>query len=158
MTTRWEHEGRFFITQGLLQIADMPRLQADEDHWSDPPKFRPEVVTWLAEHPEVNYVATPMIGPPWWDFPSAELLEEFSELFFETEEQQLVEREARVKRWHQRMHDKWVEQGSRLDQKGRWIMTFEDGVTHALDSRQFKGQLAELLADLSKEDEVTDDG
>lgn len=149
MTSTWEHEGRFFITQGLLQIADMPRLQADEDHWSDPPKFRPEVTAWLDQHPTVKYVATPMIGPPWWDFPSEELRQEFSEKFFETDEQQLIYRAERVERWRQSFRDRWVEQGSRLDSNNNWIITVSNGKTHAFDPRQFEGRLGELLAERS---------
>jgi hypothetical protein len=82
----WEYEDKFVVCEGLLQLWWNPKTCDRKDFGKDPPVLRPEVTDWLTAHPEVSYVVEPLVGPPYWEFPSGELRQEFMDRFLETPE------------------------------------------------------------------------
>lgn len=118
--TEWEDEdGTFSLCEGLLNIWWNPKLSRREDFGVDPPRLLPEVTAWIASSPGAVFYATPMVGPPIWVFPSAEMRQRFKDDFLETEERMREIIDAGVAAKKAEEVRKWYEQGKPRDEEGR---------------------------------------
>ncbi len=112
--TEYEYEGTYYLTEGLIYIWWNPKLCDKKNLGADPPKLKLEVARWLKAHPEVKY----RHGIEW-SFPSAELRQEFKDIFLETRERMEEIIEAGIAAKKAEEVAEWHRQGKLRDSKGR---------------------------------------
>lgn len=115
--TEWEHDGQYWLSEGLINLWWNPKVSDRADFGKDPPVLRREMLDWMEER-GVSYLPEPMVGPPLWVFPTVELRREFIELFLETEDRMREIIDAGVAEQREKTRLLWIDQGSRIDARG----------------------------------------
>lgn len=114
----WDHEGEFFLTEGLLYIWWNTKLSDPASFHADPPVFVRPYHDWMTAHPDVEYYPTPMVGPPIWKFPTADLRTEFAATFLETKErmEEIIQEQVAIRKAEDLAA--WKAQGEPRDEDG----------------------------------------
>ncbi len=81
----WEYGGKFYLTEGLINLWRSEKFSPKNHRHQDPPLMNSEVERWLKEHQDVVYAASPIVGPPMWIFLTDETRTEFISRFLLSE-------------------------------------------------------------------------